>query len=135
MNVAIMNIDGRARRVMTAQLIVAAVLAVTAIVMFDTHHGLSVVYGGLVDLVLALLLGRSVRRAEEVAATDPKRGMTVLYVGAVQRFFLLIAMFAVGLAALRLDALAVVTGFAAARVAQVISARGMTGTNVEEGLK
>lgn len=135
MNVVAMNIDGRARRVMAAQLIVAAVVAVAAVFAFDTLHGLSVVYGGLVDLVLAMLLGRSVRRAEEVAATDPKRGMTVLYVGAVQRFFLFIAMFAVGLALLRLDAPAVAVGFVAARLAQLVSARGMAGTHDEEGLK
>ncbi|HEY0663467.1 MAG TPA: ATP synthase subunit I [Thiobacillaceae bacterium] len=120
---------------MTAQLVVTAAMGLGAFLLFGMLQGVSVVYGGLVDLVLTLLLSRNVRKADAVAATDPKGGMTVLYVGAVQRFFLFIAMFAVGLALLRLDALAVATGFVAARIAQLASARDTTRTNDEEGLK
>jgi len=135
MNAADMNISGRARRIVTAQLVVTAAMGLGAFLLFGMLQGVSVVYGGLVDLVLTLLLSRNVRKADAVAATDPKGGMTVLYVGAVQRFFLFIAMFAVGLALLRLDALAVATGFVAARIAQLASARDTTRTNDEEGLK
>lgn len=135
MNAAVMNITGQARRIMTAQLVVAAVLGLGALVFFGQLQGLSVVYGGLVDLMLTLLLSRSVSKADAVAATDPKAGMTVLYVGAVIRFFLFIVMFAIGLALLRLDALAVAVGFVAARVAQLAGVRNVTRNNEPEGLK
>jgi hypothetical protein len=135
MNAAVMNITGQARRIMTAQLVVAAVLGLGALVFFGQLQGLSVVYGGLVDLMLTLLLSRSVSKADAVAATDPKAGMTVLYVGAVIRFFLFIVMFAIGLALLRLDALAVAVGFVAARVAQLAGVRNVTRNNETEGLK
>lgn len=132
---AAMNITGQARRIMTAQLVVTAVAGLGAFLLFGMLQGVSVVYGGLVDLVLTLLLSRSVRKAEAVAATDPKAGMTVLYVGAVIRFFLFIVMFAIGLALLRLDALAVAVGFVAARFAQLVGVRAATRNNEPEGLK
>ncbi|MFZ5722181.1 MAG: ATP synthase subunit I [Pseudomonadota bacterium] len=135
MNEAAADISGRLRRIVTAQLVVAGVLAAGVLVVYGVLPGLSVLYGGLVDLVLALLLARNVRKAEAVAATDPKGSMTVLYVGAVQRFFLLIAMLAAGLALLRLNAVAVAAGFVAARIAQVAGARDKARIHDEEGLK
>lgn len=130
-----MNIHERARRVVGAQLVLAAVLGIVAFLVYGSLHGLSAVYGVLVGVMLTLLLNRSVTRAEQVAQTDPKGGMTVLYVGAVQRFFLFIAAFAVGLAGFGLDALATAVGFVAAQFAQLVNARGMTRNNEEEGLK
>ncbi len=135
MNTAGTEIGGRTRRVMTAQLIVTAVLALGALLVYSPAHGLSVAYGGLVDVVLALLLGHSIRRANERAATDPKAGMNVLYLGAVIRFFLFIVLFAIGLGLLRLNALAVAAGFVAARIAQLASAHGAARTIDNEGLK
>lgn len=136
MNTAGTEISGRARRVVAAQLVVTAVLGLAALALYGPVQGLSVAYGGLVDAVLAVFLGYSVRKADARAATDPKAGMTILYMGAVIRFFLFIALFAIGLGLLRLNALAVAAGFVAARIAQVAAgARGVTRTTDNEGLK
>lgn len=121
-----MDTAGRARRVMWTQVVISLVLGITLFFAYGPVHGLSAVYGGAMSLLVTLLLSRSVRRAEDVAQTDPKRGMTLLYVGAVQRFVVLVALFAIGLGLLKLKPLAVLAGFAATQFAQLINARAMT---------
>lgn len=135
MNATAMDISGQARRVITAQLVAATVLGLVMFLAFGLSHGLSAVFGCLVGLALTLLLSRSVRRAAEVAQTDPKRGMTMLYVGAVQRFVFVIAAFALGYAVFGLNPLAGFVGFAAAQLAQLVNMRGTTRTNENEGRK
>lgn len=129
-----MDISGRTRRVIYAQLVVGVVLGTGMFFVFGSERGLGAEFGVLVGILLTLLLSRSVKRAADVAATDPKRGMTMLYIGAVQRFFFVLAAFAVGLAVFRLDPLSVAVGFVAAQLAQLVNA-GSKAENSEEGLK
>jgi len=84
---------------------------------------LSAVCGGLTSLCIVWLLRRGVRRASEVALADQKKSMMILYLGAVQRFAAVIALFALGLGVARLDPLAMFAGFAAAQAGNFISAR------------
>ena len=135
MNASTMELAGRTRRVVIAQVLVGAVLAVVLLLAFGPHRALSVMFGVLIGLSLTLLLSRSVRRAGDTAETDPKRGMILLYLGAVQRFVFLIAAFALGLAVFGLDPLVVAAGFVAAQFAQLVNAREMTRDNEEKGLK
>ena len=132
MNDAVLDITGKMRRVLGAQLAVGAILGVVLFVAAGPLQGASALYGGLIGLLLTLLLGRSVQKASEVAKTDPKGGMTTLYIGATQRFVFVLAALAVGLALFKLSPLAVATGFAAAQLAQLINARGGA-RNDEEG--
>jgi ATP synthase protein I len=125
LNATALDITERARRVVGLQILASVVLAIGLFVGVSAQHGRSAFYGGMVSAALALLLGRGVKRAEAVAAANPRQSMVILYVGAAQRFFLAVAAFAVGMAFLKLEPLAVFVGFAAAQIAYLINARSM----------
>lgn len=129
------ELAGRTRRVLIAQVVVGVVLAAGLWLAYGPHRSVSVAFGVLIGLLITWLLSRSVRRAGEMAETDPKRSMVMLYVGAVQRFVVVIAAFALALAVFGLDPLVVAAGFVAAQFAQLVNARGMTRDNEEKGLK
>ncbi len=124
MNDAVLDISGEMQRVIGAQLVVGAILGVGFLVVAGPLQGGSALYGGLIGLLLTLLRGRSFRRANRIAETDPRRSMTTLYIGAAQRFFFVMAALMFGLALLELTPLAVAAGFAAVQLAQLINARG-----------
>lgn len=119
------DIASRARKIIGFQLATASVVAVIFMIGQGLLEGRSAFYGGLVGAALTLLLSRGVKRAEQVAAENPRRGMTILYIGAAQRFFLALAAFAIGLSLLQLAPLPVFAGFAAVQFSYVINARGM----------
>lgn len=123
MNPTIQAIEARANRVLRAQLVLTLLAAGGFLLWMDGWHALSALCGGLVSLSLVLVLRRGVRRASEVAIHDKKKGMAILYIGAVQRFVLILVLFALGLGALRLDPLAMFAGFALAQASNLISAR------------
>ena len=79
----------------------------------------SALYGSVISVVSALLLGRGVTRAEKLAIDDPKRSLGILYFGAVQRFVLVAVMLAIGLSVLQLTAIPTFVGFALAQMAFV----------------
>ena len=108
----------------TAQLMATAVAAaVFGIAGGGGWSALSAFFGGLTSLSILMLLRRGVRRASDLALTDQKKSMVILYLGAVQRFILVIALFALGLGLIKLVPLAMFAGFAAAQVGNVIGAR------------
>ncbi len=113
------------------QILAGSVLAIGFYLGVSPIHGRSAFFGGLISVMLSYLLGRGVKRAEAVAATNPRQSMTILYIGAAQRFFLALAAFAVGLAYLKLEPLAVFIGFAAAQLAYVFHAREPAPKNKE----
>ncbi len=105
------GIEGLARRVMLVQAAVMVALALAWAGFGEYIDGLAAIYGGLVSMLLAWLYQRGVRKAERRAITDPKGGMRILYVGAVVRFGLLLALLGLGMGPLGLPALALLTGF------------------------
>lgn len=124
MNIVAQQVDAKAKRIMVAQLAIAAVVAlVFGLIGQGSWSVLSAFCGGLASLCIVLLLRRGVRRASEVALTDQKKSMTILYLGAVQRFVALIALFALGLGVLGLVPLAMFAGFAAAQIGNFVGAR------------
>ena len=74
-------------------------------------------------MCVLLLLQRGVRRASEVALLDQNKSMMILYLGAVQRFVVIIILFALGLRVLGLAPLELLVGFAAAQAGNIVSAR------------
>jgi len=105
------NIAAKARWVISTQLIISIFVAVVFLTK-GTWESLAAVYGGLVSICITLLLMRGFVRANEAAKTDPKRSMQILYVGAIQRFVLVIGLLALGIGLIKLDALAIMVGFA-----------------------
>jgi len=115
----------RTRRIVGFQILASVVIAIGFLIGVGAAEGRSALYGGLVAVTLTALLSRGVKRAEVTAARDPQKSMVILYVGAVQRFVLALAAFALGLAVLKLEPMAVFVGFAAAQFSYLINARGM----------
>ncbi|EAR22950.1 ATP synthase subunit I [Nitrococcus mobilis] len=87
---------------------------------------LSALYGGGLALANSALLGRSLRAAGATAQREPKQGVWMLYFGAVQRFLLVLTLFAVGMGVLGLPPLPLIVGFAGAQVAFLIGGIGRT---------
>jgi len=114
----------RTRRIVGFQILASVVIAIGFLIGVGAAQGRSALYGGMVAVTLTVLLSRGVRRAEVSAARDPQKSMVILYVGAVQRFVLALAAFALGLAVLKLEPMAVFIGFAAAQFSYLINARG-----------
>ncbi len=120
------DLTDSARKVVGFQILATVIIAVGFFAGLSEAHGRSAFYGGLIGIALTVLLSRGVRRAELSAATNPRKSMAILYMGAAQRFFLALAAFAVGLAYLHLEPLPVFIGFAVAQFSYLVNARTMT---------
>ena len=75
------------------------------------------------SICISLLLLRGIQRANDAAKEDPGKSMRILYRGAVQRFVLVLALIAMGIALLKLSPLAVVTGFALAQIGYLLGSK------------
>lgn len=116
-------ITRRGRRVVQVQLALLVLFA-GASFFHSPHAALSAVAGVVVAMALAWMLRRSMARATELAVESPQQSMNMMYLGAVARFVALLALMAVGLGLLALDARFMVGAFVAAMIAGVLAARG-----------
>ncbi len=80
----------------------------------DAHAAL---FGGACALLNAWLLGRRLRLAANVAKISPGQEVMVIYVGVLQRFALLLALFIVGMGWLKLNPVPLLVAFGIAQVA------------------
>jgi ATP synthase protein I len=112
----------RARRVIRVQLL-TSVLVAGFFLLQGTTESLSAMYGGMVSVITAWFLSRGVQRAGKLAVDNPKKSMAILYVGAVQRFLLVLGLLAVGLALLKLEPIALCVGFAVAQISYLVGPR------------
>lgn len=124
MNIVTKQVDVLAKRVMAFQLVAAALAAVVELLLDrGIWSALSAICGGLISLVVVLLLRRGVRRASDLALVDQKKSMMILYFGAVQRFLVVVALFALGFGVLGFVPTAMFAGFVAAQVGNFFSVR------------
>ena len=120
MDVAVGQVQTSAKKVAGLQIIIAALTAVVFGVIEGGWAAASAFFGGFIGLTVSLLLRRGVLKANEIAQEDPKRGMIVLYAGAVQRFVVVLALFGLALGWLDMTPLAVVIGFGCAQLAYAV---------------
>lgn len=102
------------RRLMTAQI---ALIAASAAIYFATKGGSNAVaalFGGAIALLNSAISALHLRRA--TAASSSAGGMAYLYIGAVIRFVATPGLVALGIWALKLNAVAIIVGFAVAQV-------------------
>ena len=111
------------RKVIALQVGLGALIAAAFFVIKGEGEAYSAFYGGLIGVAIAFLLGRGVARATETARQDHKKSMLILYIGAVQRFLLVLVLFGIGLKALGLSFLPMVVGFAGAQLAHLANMR------------
>ena len=122
MKIAEPNIAARAKWVISTQLIISIIVAVVFLTK-GTWESLAAIYGGLVSVCISVLLIRGFDRASEVAKEDPKKSMQILYVGAVQRFVMVLGLIALGIALLKMDPVAIIAGFALAQAGYLVGSR------------
>ena len=123
MDVATAQVRRNARKVLALQVSVTVAVALIFGIVEEPWSAFSAVFGGFVGICSSLLLRRGVLRASKVASHDPRRGMTVLYFGAVQRFVLVLGLFGIGLAMIEIDPLAGLVAFGVAQLAYVVVMR------------
>ncbi len=115
----IMSFTGEIRRLAVLQL---ALVAVTSIVFFTIYGGFqagSVWFGGLTALLnIGWLLWRR-HGADAGRALSAGQSLRLLYRSALERFLLVALLFALGLGVLKLDPLALLTGFVVGQLALV----------------
>ena len=122
MSTAETQLAAKTKTVASLQIITSIILAVLFL-MQGVWESVSALYGGFASVLTALLLSRGIQRAGEAAIHDAKQSMKILYVGAVQRFLLVIGLLALGLALLKLDPIAMCVGFGIAQISFVMSSR------------
>jgi ATP synthase protein I len=128
----IMSFKGEIRRLAVLQL---ALVAVTSIVFFTIYGGFqagSVWFGGLTALLnIGWLLWRR-HGAGAGRALSAGQSLRLLYRSALERFFLVALLFALGLGALKLDPLALLTGFVVGQLAFIFL--GIKGKSASNGV-
>jgi len=111
------------RKVIALQVGVGALIAAAFFMGKGAGGAYSAFYGCLISVAVAFLLGRGVARATETARDNYKKSMLILYLGAVQRFLLVLVLFGIGLKALSLAFLPMVAGFVGAQLAYLSNMR------------
>jgi F0F1-type ATP synthase assembly protein I len=114
------ELRARTRRVIGLQIGIGLAVAAGFFTVKGPGAAWSAAYGGAVSLVMSVLLSRGVRLAGRMQSA--KTSQAILYAGAAVRFVLVLALLAVGLAALKLEPLAVVSGFIAVQLAFMLAA-------------
>ena len=123
LNTASREIIDATRKVIALQVGVGAVIAAVFFMAKGQGEALAAFYGCIISIAVAFLLGRGVVRAAEAASQDHKKSMLILYLGAVQRFILVLVLFGIGLKGLSLAFLPMIAGFAGAQLAYLSSMR------------
>lgn len=123
MNPEAQDVIAKTRKVVIFQLGVAAITASGAFWISGANAAQGTLFGVLTSMISALLLSWGVVMATRRSVKNQHRGMLLLYLGAVQRFLLVLAMFGIGVAALKLNPLFMVIGFGLAQFAFLAVAR------------
>lgn len=119
-NIAAQELTLKTRKVIGLQLAIGMLVAAGLSVSNTPWHGLSVLYGTMISMLSSWWLSRGVSKAG-IHAQQGRSGEAVLYIGAALRFIMVLALFAIGLAVVKLAAVATVAGFVVAQLAFVIA--------------
>lgn len=106
----------RHRDVMVLQMLVSMAVAAIFWMTGSFSQAQSALYGGLASVALAVLLKRNLIKAGQLTLDTPRKGVFILYLGAVQRFTIVLGIFGVGFAVFKFKPLASLIGFGAAQL-------------------
>jgi ATP synthase protein I len=106
--------------------IITSVIVAALFLLQGPWESASALYGALASIATAMLLSRGIRRAGDAALSDPKKSMKILYLGAVQRFLLVVLLLGAGLALIKLEPVALIVGFALTRLSFLLNSRTKT---------
>lgn len=111
-----------ARKIIMLQLGVSLVVAAGFFLKDGSQEAISAFYGGLVSVISATMLSRGILSAGRKAPESAKTSQVILYLGAVVRFVLVLALFGIGLGVLKLAPIAVIAGFVITQLVFVLMA-------------
>lgn len=104
------------RNTLILQLFIALIVAAYWYYQADFITASAGLFGGLMVVLNTLWQIRSMRQAEKVADDDIQANMSLLYRYAMQRFMITLVLFALGIMLLKLDPLALLSGFIAGQL-------------------
>ncbi len=119
-----------ARKIILLQLSIGLVIAAGFFLKEGSWSAISAFYGALVSVASTTMLSRGINRAGRAAEKSAQTSQAILYMGAVVRFVLVLALFGIGLGVLELAALAVIIGFVITQLVFVLIA-GRQGSKKE----
>ncbi|HDP89822.1 MAG TPA: ATP synthase subunit I [Thioalkalivibrio sp.] len=108
------------KRLLVVQAVLVLLGAALVYLLNGEYAALGVLFGGSIVIVNTLLLHWHHRRAERFAGNDAGKNMRILYRAAAERFFITLALFAIGLGILGLEPLPLLLGFIGIQLAQVL---------------
>ena len=111
----------KARRVIVLQIVIGVLVAAGFFFGKSQWHALSASFGALISILSTMWLRRGVVKAG-VRAGNGKTGEAILYINAALRFLMILVLFAVGLAIIKLAPVATVAGFVLTQLAFAASA-------------
>jgi ATP synthase protein I len=116
-------LSGHRYRVVRNQAVIGF-LAAAGFLLQGPWQALAALYGALIAIILAYLLGRRIGRANQTVIQSPRWTMALIFIGVVQRFLLVLVLFGVGFSLLKLPPLATIVGFGLTQLGYLIGARG-----------
>lgn len=117
-----------ARKLTLLQISIGGLVAAGFLMKSGAEAGKAAIYGAAISVLLGWLLTWGIERATRAIADNKKKSAALLYLGAAQRFLLTLALFAVGLAVLKLEPIPMVTGFVLTQAAYFVINRVIQGT-------
>lgn len=116
------ELSRKAKWVVSTQLVISVLVAVVFLFQ-GPWEAVAAVYGGLVSVCVSLLLLRGIQHASAIATANPGKSMSALYIGAVQRFLVVLVLVGVGILVFKLNPVGVCVGFAIAQFAYLAGSR------------
>jgi len=116
------ELAAKARWVISTQLIISVTVA-AAFLFMGIWESLAALYGGFASLCITILLLWSIKKATEAAKDNPGKSMRILYVGAVQRFLLVLGLLAMGIAVFSMNPVAMCVGFAVTQLSYLVGSQ------------
>jgi hypothetical protein len=107
--------------VLSTQLLLVFLTSVVFLLVSGGFRAASAGFGGAIALINVLLLEWRRYQTDKGRVIDARRSLRVLYHSALERLLLVALLFALGLGALALDPLALLTGFVVGQVALLLT--------------
>ncbi len=117
------GIARRGQRVLVIQLLVALVAGALSYALAGAQALNGVIGGSIIAIVLMLMLRFTMQKASELAVESPQTSMSIMYVGAVLRFIMVLVMFAIALGGFKLLPTYTVGGFIGIMIVGVVFSR------------
>jgi ATP synthase protein I len=108
------------QRLIALQLVIMAAVSIVFYLRSGIYAAGSAWFGGITAMLNVLLLLWRRHRADAGRALSAGRSLWVLYRTALERFVMVVLLFALGMGVLKLDPLALLTGFVVGQLALVL---------------